>query len=364
MHSFSERLLSWHEKNRRDLPWKADRDPYRIWVSEIILQQTRVSQGLPYFERFIQTFPTLSALADAPEDLLMQVWQGLGYYSRARNMQITARHIYRNLNNQWPRTYRELLTLKGIGPYTAAAIASFAFDEPVAVVDGNVVRILSRIFGIDIPFQKNEGKKKYQELADRLLDQNRPAEWNQAIMDFGALQCTPGIPDCSICPFSKDCKANLDERIDEFPPRMKKTPRKIRYFSFLVLITPEHQMLIRKRTGRDIWQSLHEFPMVETGEIPSIRELHQSFSRLFTVDLVEREDFLPKLASREQLLSHQVIRADFYLHRLKNLPTRLPGDFFLVDYKNLCNFAFPKITDWFIREKIIPLMVNTRQNDQ
>ena len=361
---FSDKLLAWHRQNPRQLPWKQSRDPYPIWVSEIILQQTRVDQGIPYFNRFLQRFPDLSRLANATEDELMQVWQGLGYYTRARNMLHTARAIHFGRQGQWPQTLEGLQKLKGIGPYTAAAIASFAFDLPEAVVDGNVVRVLSRRFGIDLPYQTEQAKKSYQRLASELMDHKRAASWNQAIMDFGATQCTPSLPDCSTCPFSQECVAFTTGSIADFPPKTRKPAKKTRHFAYLVVLTPDGKTLIRKRTGPDIWKALYEFPMVESADLPEVQQLKEKFSRLLPgTETIETHKFQEKIEEK-QLLSHQLIRAHFFPVQFALSPEQVPDDFFLVDYKNLCNFAFPKIIDWFIREKIIPLAINKGRNDQ
>ncbi|MEO1629046.1 MAG: A/G-specific adenine glycosylase, partial [Bacteroidota bacterium] len=244
---FSTALLGWYQNNHRPLPWKGIKDPYLIWLSEIILQQTRVATGWAYFERFREQYPTVHHLADASIDEVMKLWEGLGYYSRARNLHFTAQHISRTLGGTFPNTYKDILQLKGVGPYTAAAIASFAFGLPVAVVDGNVYRVLSRVFGMRDPIDSGAGKKKFAELANLLLDKDRPADYNQAIMDFGATVCTPGVPNCHQCPFEDRCLANAEGTARELPVKSKKLVRKTRYFNYLVFQDDQGHTLLEKQ---------------------------------------------------------------------------------------------------------------------
>jgi A/G-specific adenine glycosylase len=352
---FADTLLSWHQSHARELPWKKDKDPYKIWISEIILQQTRVAQGLPYYQRFIARFPNLKSLAKATEDELLQVWKGLGYYSRARNLHFTASYIKNELNGHFPDSYRELIRLKGIGPYTAAAIASFAFDEPRAVVDGNVIRVLARVFGIDEAFDKSQGKKAFQQAADDQLATKNPAGYNQAIMDFGATVCTPAQPKCSKCPFTSSCFAFRNNQIQELPIKSKSLVKKKRYFHYFVLIDQNRSVLLRKRKEKDIWKGLYDFPGLEVDSaqfnskdlpgLPDSISMHTHFIR----------DEEIKLAENNQILSHQHIFARFQLIPIDNIPLIEAENFYLVDYENLCNFAFPKIIDWFINEYLVSL---------
>ena len=255
---FAPKLIDWYHHQRRNLPWRHTRDPYFIWLSEVILQQTRVAQGLPYYQQFTEAYPTVFDLAAAPEQEIMRLWQGLGYYSRARNLSQTAQFIVQEQNGQFPDSYHKLLKLKGIGPYTAAAIASFAYDEAVAVVDGNVYRVLARVFGLATDITSTEGKKQFAQLANELLDVSQPATYNQAIMEFGALQCTPVSPDCLLCPFQANCVANATGQIAKLPVKTKKTKVRERFFNYFVIIKNQ-EIALKQRTDRDIWQQLYDF---------------------------------------------------------------------------------------------------------
>jgi A/G-specific adenine glycosylase len=252
--SFSQKLLKWHQMNPRDMPWKKTRDAYKIWLSEIILQQTRVEQGTPYYKKLIKCFPTLQHLANANEDEVMSAWQGLGYYTRARNLRAAAKQIMNEYAGRFPSSYEEILMLKGVGTYTAAAISSFAFDLPYAVVDGNVFRVLSRIFDVRKPVDSAEGKKVFTALANDLLDKENPAAYNQAIMNFGAMVCLPVNPVCNECIFRRSCFAFTHQQVAELPVKSKKNAVRIRWFNFLVLEDGD-KVLIEKRKEKDIWKS-------------------------------------------------------------------------------------------------------------
>ena len=261
MSEFADKLIGWYEENKRDLPWRDTKDPYRIWISEIILQQTRVAQGYDYFVRFMERFPDVFTLAEADEDEVMKHWQGLGYYSRARNLHAAARSMASS--GGFPVTYEGVLALKGVGEYTAAAICSFAYDMPYAVVDGNVYRVLSRWLGIDTPIDSTSGKKEFAQAAQELMDKRRPALYNQAIMDFGALQCTPASPDCLFCPLADSCLALSQGRVDTLPVKQHKTKVTHRFFNYIYVRTGGYTF-IRKRTGNDIWKNLYEPLLIET----------------------------------------------------------------------------------------------------
>lgn len=261
--SFSKRLIKWYEIHKRSLPWRDTEQPYHIWLSEIILQQTRVNQGLPYYERFIETFPTVHDLARAPQEEVLKLWQGLGYYSRARNLHKAAQQVV-EMGGIFPDSYKKLLDLKGVGDYTAAAIASFAFKEIVPVVDGNVYRVLSRIYGIATPINETAGVKEFKRLATKLMDQEQPHIYNQAVMEFGALQCVPKNPDCTVCPFQQDCVAFKDQRIAELPVKIKKTKAKNLHHHYIVIQTPQDQTVLQERPQTGIWAGLYEFPFVES----------------------------------------------------------------------------------------------------
>ena len=259
---FSGRIIQWYLLNKRDLPWRETKDPYAIWLSEVILQQTRVDQGLSYYHRFLTAFPKVKDLADAEEFEVMKLWQGLGYYSRARNLHSTAKSIVEKHGGVFPNRYEDIIALKGIGPYTAAAIASFAFGLPFATVDGNVYRILSRIFGLEIPIDSTIGKKQFAQLGNELLDKTQPGLFNQAMMELGALICSPKNPQCDICPFKKDCKAKALDLIDVLPVKEKKVKVKVRVFHYLVM-SDEKSVVMKRRGAGDIWQGLFDFPVIE-----------------------------------------------------------------------------------------------------
>lgn len=259
---FSDKIVKWYFDNKRPLPWRDTTDPYRIWLSEVILQQTRVAQGLPYYEQFINTYPTVAALANASEQEVLRLWQGLGYYTRARNLHKCAKAVVAEHKGNFPNTSRELEALPGIGQYTAAAIASFAFGEAAAVVDGNVFRILSRIFGIDTPINRPEGKEAFTRLAAELLSKENPALHNQAVMEFGATFCTPRNPKCNECPFASSCVAHINKLINTLPVKIAPRKSKKRYFFYLV-IEKNNSLLMRKREGNDIWQGLFDFFLIE-----------------------------------------------------------------------------------------------------
>ncbi len=317
---FSQKTITWFQVHQRDLPWRHTTDPYFIWLSEIILQQTRVAQGLPYYLKFTETYPTVLDLADAPEQDVMRLWQGLGYYSRARNLHQTAKFIVENLSGKFPHTYKDLLKLKGIGPYTAAAIASFAYNEPVAVVDGNVFRVLARVFGIDTDIASNEGKKQFTALANKLLDKKNPAAFNQAIMEFGAILCQPIAPDCLLCPLQNDCVARLTGQISVLPVKDKKIKIKKRFFDYLVFRF-QNKIALRHRTERDIWQQLFDFQLIESTDnlIESIDDL-QLNAVLATVMITAPAQIFT------HVLTHQRIKAQFWqidLQHETDLPTGL-----------------------------------------
>lgn len=261
---FAKRLIQWYLQNKRDLPWRETTDPYRIWLSEIMLQQTRVAQGMPYYFAFSEAFPTIFDLARAPEEKVLKLWQGLGYYSRARNLHATAQHIALELGGKFPENYTSLLQLKGVGEYTAAAIASFSYKEVVPVVDGNVFRVLSRYFDIETDIASPKAKKEFSALAFELMPKDNPATFNQAIMEFGALQCVPKNPSCMFCPLNDGCLALAKGKVDQLPVKLKKQKVANRYFNYLVYADADGKTLLQKRSGKGIWQNLYEFPLVET----------------------------------------------------------------------------------------------------
>jgi len=263
---FHNLLIKWYLQNKRDLPWRNTTNPYPIWLSEIMLQQTRVAQGMPYFLSFIDAFPTVFDLANADEEKVLKLWQGLGYYSRARNLHKTAQYVAYELNGVFPATYKDLLQLKGVGEYTAAAIASFSYNEAVPVVDGNVFRVLARYFDIETDIALASAKKEFAALAFELMPKDNPAIFNQAIMEFGALQCVPKNPDCNNCVFNTSCAALQKKKVDQLPVKLKKLKVRNRYFNYLMLSDAEEKTLIQKRTSKGIWHNLYEFPLIETDK--------------------------------------------------------------------------------------------------
>jgi A/G-specific adenine glycosylase len=342
----SEQLLRWdREKNRRQMPWKGEKDPYKIWLSEIILQQTRVEQGLNYYNEFVRNFPDIKKLANASEEKIFKLWEGLGYYSRCRNLIATARFIALERNGVFPKTYEEIVSLKGVGPYTAAAISSFAFNLPHAVVDGNVFRVLSRIFGIDIPIDSTEGKKYFAKLANELIDKKRAGVYNQAIMDFGAMICKP-VPQCDQCVFNKSCYALLNKKINELPVKEKKISIKKRWFYYL-LIEHKNQLAIRQRTAKDIWQQLYEFPMIEnTQDIEQDKILAKAENQNWFIP--GKYEVVTLSPVYKQQLSHQLIAGRFIHIRVKNKPNQ--ADWQWVNETGLVKFAFPRVINQFLEK--------------
>ena len=301
---FSNSLIHWYLQNKRDLPWRNTTNPYWIWLSEIMLQQTRVAQGLPYFLTFTEAFPTIFDLAKADEEQVLKLWQGLGYYSRARNLHATAKYIAFELNGEFPSSYKELLKLKGVGEYTAAAIASFSYNEPVAVLDGNVFRVLSRYFNVDSDISLPKTKTEFQNLAQEVLAKDNPALFNQAIMEFGALQCVPKNPDCNSCVLNSSCAALQYKRVDKLPVKNKKIKISKRYLNYLVLKDIEGKMIVQKREGKGIWENLYEFPLFETKAQLSDSE---------TISQIENLDFFEQ--KPKEII---VLNANIIVHKLSH----------------------------------------------
>ena len=347
---FRETLQEWNKaENSRQMPWKGEKDPYKIWLSEIILQQTRVEQGWEYYERFIYVFPAIQDLAGAPDESVFKLWEGLGYYSRCKNLLETARYITREKKGQFPSAYEDILSLKGVGPYTAAAIASFAFGLPHAVVDGNVLRVLSRYFGIAIPIDTGEGKSKLTGLADKCLDLEAPGPYNQALMDFGAVVCKPANPGCDTCPLSGKCIAFKEGKVGILPIKSKKIIRRDRFLIFLIA-EYNGEIYIRKRTGKDIWENLFEFIIHEVKD--TAREWKDYRHLLKTPWFLELTGNLPysvlsASAVYRQLLTHQQVHARFIRISLSGaLPD--PGEYQPVPAAGLANFAFPRLLNDYL----------------
>ncbi|MFY8180127.1 MAG: A/G-specific adenine glycosylase [Flavobacterium sp.] len=340
---FSNSLLHWYLQNKRDLPWRNTNNPYPIWLSEIMLQQTRVAQGMPYFLSFMEAFPTVFDLAKADEEQVLKLWQGLGYYSRARNMHKTAQIIAFDLNGNFPNNYNDLLKLKGIGEYTAAAIASFAFNEVVPVVDGNVYRVLSRYFDVVTDIASSTARKEFTALAKELIPNDNPALFNQAIMEFGALQCVPKNPNCEICIFNSSCAALQKKKVAELPIKLKKTKVTNKYFNYLIFLDNSETTLINKRTEKGIWHNLYEFPIIETeNEIDFdilSKLVHENYSDLKIKDI--------SIYNENQIihkLSHQKLHINFYKVEVSN---KLMNG---ISLNSIRNYPFPIVIYNFIEK--------------
>ena len=335
MSDFSLLIREWYRPNKRNLPWRNSDNPYFIWLSEIIMQQTRVEQGLSYYNKFISNYPTVQDLANASEEDILNDWQGLGYYSRARNLHAAAKFICNELNGEFPNNYESILQLKGIGQYTASAISSFAFGECKAVVDGNVYRLLSRVFDIDTPIDSTIGKKKFQQLADELIDCKRAGEHNQAIMEVGAMICSPNNPLCMECPLNELCLAKEKGTISQRPVKSKKVKVRKRNFHFLIYQS-EGKTVIEKRTASDIWKNMYQFPLIE-------------------VDNTDKNDYSKpwKDASFQSekithILSHQKIIAVF--HHINHLPEQLNSNQQIILQENIQDYPLPRLIDKYLMD--------------
>lgn len=310
--NFSRKILEWYQVNKRLLPWRNTNEAYLIWLSEIMLQQTRVAQGIPYYLKFVEAFPAVQDLAGASEEKVLKLWQGLGYYSRARNLHATAKIITEKYNGRFPNTYKELLKLKGIGDYTASAIASICFSQPEAVVDGNVYRVLSRYYGVELPINSSEGVLYFKELALKVMDVKNIRDYNQGIMEFGALQCTPKRPDCSVCPLQKDCVAFSTNNIDGLPVKIKKNKVRNRYFNYLVVVDEKKRTLLQQRKGRGIWQNLYQFPLFETEKYIEQNEVEGNLKEYVAVE-EPSEIYLYNENKIVHKLSHQHLHTRFWI---------------------------------------------------
>lgn len=338
----STMLVDWYKENQRDLPWRQTTDPYKIWISEIILQQTRVVQGLDYYYRFIDRFPTVDALAAASEEEVLKYWQGLGYYSRARNLHASAQYIMLHCGGIFPSSYETILSLKGIGEYTAAAIASFAWNMPYPVVDGNVYRVFSRLFALDTPIDTGKGKKEFYELANMLINPSNASMHNQAVMDFGALVCTPQAPSCTSCPFQHKCLAFAGGNVLDYPVKQHKTKSRNRYFNYFHIEWNDRTFLSR-RDKSDIWKGLYEFPLIEIGQSVNFTELSSlpDFKAIFGFQTPL--DIMLVLHEKKHVLSHQVIYANFYKVRISNKDSAL-DKFIEINSSELDNYAISRLT--------------------
>ncbi|MGV8877408.1 MAG: A/G-specific adenine glycosylase [Sphingobacteriaceae bacterium] len=348
--NFAYEIVNWYHINKRDMPWRQSNDAYVIWLSEIILQQTRVEQGTPYFYRFLEMYPNVSAFAKATEEEILKIWQGLGYYSRGRNMLKTAKFIYSELDGVFPTAYAELIRLKGIGSYTAAAISSFAANEPKAVVDGNVYRVLARWFGVNEPVNSSSGKKIFQDIADEQLNQTSPGLHNQAIMEFGALMCKPKNPQCNICPIREGCYAFNHDSITLFPVKLKKNKVRNRYFNYFIMMHDQH-IILRKRGEKDIWANMYDFPLLETSEDVSEKELQKlpDFEKFFKKSEITGISLLEKT-----MLTHQQIFYRFVFINWTAEIGNLPDEWVLTHWDDLKRLPMPNIISLLIN-KIITL---------
>ncbi|MCF8367567.1 MAG: A/G-specific adenine glycosylase [Bacteroidales bacterium] len=353
---FSKKVLEWYKVNKRELPWRLTNDPYKIWISEIILQQTRVEQGTAYYERFIHRFPTLKSLANASEEEVLNVWQGLGYYSRARNMHSSAKRIHNELGSIFPDRYSEIIKLKGIGEYTAAAIASIAFNRAYAVVDGNVVRVISRVFGIKEAADTSSGKKKVQEKMNELLPSNDAGTFNQAIMEFGALQCTPRTPDCKQCIFIANCFANLNGLVDSLPAKSRKVKTRTRYLYYLVYVANMKNDIfnwIVKREKEDIWKGLYDFPHYDFTSLHTIKDIKK---RIFEDIPLAKNSIITVSHEYKHVLSHQVLKVRFFIIELaaieadKNISWLENKRCLKIKTMDINNYPLPRLIEKFVSE--------------
>lgn len=344
MDNFLTNIYKWYNINKRDLPWRKDRNPYKIWLSEIILQQTRVEQGKNYFYRFVENYPTVNDLASAHEDEVLKLWQGLGYYSRARNLHASAKIIASQYDGTFPNDYKSILALKGVGPYTAAAIASIAFNLPYPAVDGNIYRVLSRYYGIETPIDSSAGKKEFNELAKELIRGQNPGMHNQALMEFGALQCAPKSPKCENCPLVDSCFALKKGLVSQLPVKEKKTKQRHRYF-YYYLYDMGDSILLDKRSSNDIWQNLYQLPLIECEKALSDSELLKADHPVKKVQV----NIKYISGQKKHILSHQIIHAKLiYLEVQSNFNN--PSPLIRVNKKDISKFAVSRLVEQFLHE--------------
>jgi|AntDeeMinimDraft_5_1070356.scaffolds.fasta_scaffold00488_17 A/G-specific adenine glycosylase len=346
--SFSSEIINWYSEHKRDLPWRKNPEPYPVWLSEIILQQTQISQGLPYYKKFISTFPSVHDLAKADEQQVLKLWQGLGYYSRARNLHTTARYVSEELNGIFPKDYQGLKKLKGVGDYTASAIASICFGEAKAVLDGNVFRVLSRYFGVDTPINSTEGKKQFKKIAEENLDTGQPSTHNQAMMEFGALHCKPKKPFCPDCPLNSKCVAFQQKLQDKLPIKTKKVKVKTKHFNYLVIKGPQNQTLLHHRSGKGIWKNLYQFPLLETEKEIFDRGF-KSRDEIQAIQPLVKKIELFNNKPIKHLLSHRKLLVKFWIIDLEKLPKEnWFTDFKITDWSEIQSFPVPTLIDKFL----------------
>jgi A/G-specific adenine glycosylase len=346
-----QKLLAWFDENQRRLPWRETSDPYKIWLSEIILQQTRVEQGRSYYLKFVEHFPTINSLANAGEDHVLKLWQGLGYYSRARNLHATAKIIADNYGGKFPSSYHELIKLKGVGPYTAAAVSSIAFGQPQPVMDGNVIRVVSRWFAIGQPVDKSEGKEKIATALQELLDLNHPGVFNQAMMEFGATWCKPSMPDCENCIFRNQCMAFQSGLVKIIPVKSKKVIIKKRYFIYLVVKLKkgeEYFIILNKRNKNDVWKGLYEFPLAETKRtFSNSYQPRQTVPKLFP--FVQKTSSINISDVFFHKLTHQHISAQFIMAEAQFEDYRQSHEFFPIPLSQLDDYPVSRLTEKFMK---------------
>jgi A/G-specific adenine glycosylase len=350
MKHFSGIITRWYHQNKRDLPWRNTRDAYLIWLSEIILQQTRVDQGMAYYLKFAKTFPTVNHLAKADSEKVMKLWQGLGYYSRARNLHAAAKTISLEFKGIFPSEYDQILRLKGVGEYTSAAIASFAFNKPHAVLDGNVYRVLSRVFGVETAIDSSQGKKEFQELATELLNRKDPGTHNQAIMEFGALQCKPQNPECDRCPLNAHCYAFAKKKVQDLPFKAKRTKVRDRFFNYIVLKSKDNTV-INKRTQKDIWTNLYDFPLIETSM--EVNESSFLDSKEWKQLIGSNKYIIRKVSPNfKHILSHQKIYARFWeVECSHDLEKIRPASAIIIKQKDIHKYAVPRLIENYLERK-------------
>lgn len=344
--NFYNTLNKWYLQNKRELPWRNTTDPYPIWLSEIMLQQTRVAQGMPYFLSFTTIFPTVFDLANASEEQVLKLWQGLGYYSRARNLHKTAQIVAFEMSGKFPDNYTDLLKLKGVGEYTAAAIASFSYNENVPVVDGNVFRVLSRYFDLETDIAQASAKKEFAALAFELMPKDNPAQFNQAIMEFGALQCVPKSPNCSICVFNSSCAALQKNKVDQLPVKSKKLKVRNRYFNYIVAEDNLQNTIIQKRTAKGIWHNLYEFPLIETDK----EEDFDCISMHIQNDFFQKNEIVSLLEYNSESIIHKLSHQHLHIKFWKaNLKGAIENG---INLETVKAFPFPIVIHNFIEEKM------------
>lgn len=343
MVDFKGKIIDWYSVNKRFLIWRETKNPYNIWLSEIMSQQTRVEQSLPYYIKFTENYPTIYNLADASESEILKLWQGLGYYSRARNLHETAKYIAYDLKGKFPDNYSDLIKLKGVGDYTASAIASICFNASTAVVDGNVFRALSRYFGVDIPINSSNGVKYFKKLANELIDHDNPGIYNQALMEFGAKQCKPQSPNCNVCPINNSCVALQKNMVSQLPVKIKKGKIKHRYFNYLI-INNETEIILQQRTKKDIWQNLYEFPLIEESRELNEKEIiehdilkENTVKSKFSISLYNKDEIVHKL-------SHQHIHTKFWI---VNLQSKIKNG---IDKTEVVDYPVPVLIANFVEE--------------